>query len=115
MRTIRPLCPALLLASVSISSAALEADFVTTRGTVTVTLEYTKAPKAVASLITLSEGTRSWFESADGSVRREPFFETLPFDRVVNSSTEKLVEMGAPDPGYQFQDEFGASLTHEPY
>lgn len=114
-KTLRSVWPVLLLASASVSSAALEADFVTTRGTVTVALEYTKAPKAVASLITLAEGTRSWFESADGSVRREPFFETLPFDRVVNTGGEKLVEMGAPDPGYQFQDEFDATLTHEPY
>lgn len=107
--------PALFLASGSVCSAALEADFITTRGTVTVALEYTKAPRAVASLITLSQGTRSWFESADGSVRREPFFETLPFDRVVNTGGEKLAEMGAPDPGYQFQDEFDSTLTHEPY
>ncbi|RYD20090.1 MAG: hypothetical protein EOP88_16435 [Verrucomicrobiaceae bacterium] len=111
----KALLPAFFLTGASVCPAALEADFITSRGTVTVALEYTKAPKAVASLLTLSQGTRSWFESADGSVRREPFFETLPFDRVVNANEEKLAEMGAPDPGYQFQDEFDGTLTHEPY
>jgi cyclophilin family peptidyl-prolyl cis-trans isomerase len=114
-KTLHILWPALLLAVAPVSFAALEADFITTRGTVTVTLEHAKAPKAVASLITLSQGTRSWFESADGSVRREPFFNGLSFGSVVNNSQARLAELGAADPGYQFQDEFDASLVHEPY
>jgi peptidyl-prolyl cis-trans isomerase A (cyclophilin A) len=112
----RPLCLTILfLSATTASQAALEADFLTTRGTITVRLEYQKAPKAVASLITLSQGTRSWYEPADGSVRREPFYQALTFDSVTVTTSDKRAEIGAVDPGYRFQDELDASLLHEPY
>ncbi|RYD45209.1 MAG: hypothetical protein EOP85_09050, partial [Verrucomicrobiaceae bacterium] len=110
-----PLMAAAVLAATSASHAALEADFVTTRGTVTVELEHAKAPKAVASLITLSQGTRSWLEPVTGSVRREPFYQGLPFDAVTNTPSAKQMEVGVADCGYQFQDEFDPTLLHEPY
>lgn len=108
-------CLAIALASTVVSRAALEADFVTTRGTVTVILEQAKAPKAVASLITLSQGTRSWLEPINGAVRRAPFYQGLVFDNVTDTATEKLMETEMTHPGYQFQDEFDSSLVHEPY
>ncbi len=104
-----------VLATCPLAHAALEADFVTSRGTVTVVLEHEKAPKAVASLITLSQGTRSWLQQDNGAVRRAPLYQGKPFDSVTNTASDKRAEVGPADPGYQFQDEFDATLTHEPY
>lgn len=101
--------------------AALEADFVTTRGTITVQLEYGKAPKAVASLVTLAEGSRSWVDSRNGAVRRAPFHNGLQVYGAINHSSVRLFETGSrngggtDDAGYAFQDEFDPSLTHTPY
>ena len=110
-----------LLASSGAARAALEVDFVTTRGTITAVMEYTKTPKTVANLITLAEGTRRWVDPRDGAVRSAPFFNGLTFHRVTNSASVKTAETGSPcgndtdHPGYGFPDEFDASLTHVPY
>lgn len=113
----------LLVSTVAVqaASATLEADFVTSRGTVTVELEYGKSPKAVANLITLAQGTRSWIDSVTGAVRREPFYDGLLFHEVVNTTSVKLAGTGSSsgdgtdDAGYTFQDEFDDTLTHGPY
>jgi peptidyl-prolyl cis-trans isomerase A (cyclophilin A) len=103
------------------ATGALEVDFVTTRGTVTATMEYDKAPRAVANLLTLAQGTRGWVDSRTGKVLAGSFFTGQTFFRVVNQAAEKTLETGsihgdpADEPGFGFADEFDASLTHEPY
>ena len=109
------------LAILSQAQAALEADIVTSRGTVTVQLEYVKTPKAVANFITLAQGSRAWVDSRNGAVKQEPFFAGLSFHAVENTGDSKLAWSGSrtgngtDDPGYTFQDEFDASLDHDPY
>jgi cyclophilin family peptidyl-prolyl cis-trans isomerase len=112
---------ALGLALATAATGALEVDFVTTRGTITATMEYARTPQAAANLLTLAQGSRGWVDSRTGKVLAGSFFTGQTFFRVVNQTAEKLVETGsihgdpADEPGYGFPDEFDTSLTHEPY
>jgi peptidyl-prolyl cis-trans isomerase A (cyclophilin A) len=116
-----PILAALAVAAFSPAHAALEADLVTTRGTVTIELEYAKTPKAVANFISLAQGSRAWMDSRRGAVNTGPFFNGLPFHYVSNTAEEKLAECGSKDgsgsddPGYTIKDEFDPSLTHQAY
>ena len=112
----------LLVAGLPLSAvAALEVDFQTTRGTITVIMDYASAPKAVANVINLAQGTRNWLDPLTGKIRNTPFFNGQGFFRVVNNGAEKTIETGSPtgngadDPGYTFPDELYPSLTHVPY
>lgn len=115
IRFLKHFGPILLLTIAPLAQATLEADLVTTRGTVTVVLEPEKAPMAVANLITLAQGSVSWRDASNGAVRRQPMYDGLAFDEVSNTTTLKLAAIGDADAGYQFPDEFPSSLTHEPY
>ena len=101
--------------------AALEADIVTTRGTITVVMDHQRAPRAVANLITLAEGSRRWVDPLSGRVRMDGYFDGLPVAAVNNSSAEKWLAIGDVSgtgengPGYAFQDELDETLTHGPY
>jgi peptidyl-prolyl cis-trans isomerase A (cyclophilin A) len=101
--------------------AALEADITTSKGVVTVVLEHTKAPRAVANFMTLADGSRRWVDSRNGAVNDGPFYPGLAFHRVENTAGSKLAEFGSKngsgtdDPGYRFPDELDATLIHEPY
>lgn len=103
------------------AEAALEVDFVTNRGTITATMEYQKAPKAVANLIGLATAGRSYVHPVSGAVLRSNFFDGAGFFQVINNASVKTIETGSPTdidgagPGYTFPDEFDASLTHVPY
>lgn len=101
--------------------AALEADITTSKGVVTVVLEHTKAPRAVANFMTLADGSRRWVDSRNGAVNDGPFYPGLAFHRVENTAGSKFAEFGSKngsgtdDPGYRFPDELDATLIHEPY
>lgn len=103
------------------ANAALEVDFVTTRGTITATMEYGKAPKAVANLLTLAQGTRTWLDPLSGQVRNTSFYNGLSFINVTNTGSQKTIETGSitgtggDDPGYAFPDEIASGLSHEAY
>lgn len=103
------------------ADAALEVDFITNRGTITATMDYQKAPKAVANLIGLATAARSHVDPVTGAVLRSPFFDGASFFKVVNNAGAKTIETGSPldvegvGPGYSFADEFDPSLTHVPY
>lgn len=111
----------LFLALIGPAQAALLANFQTSRGTVIIDLQYTKAPQAVANFITLSQGTRAWVDPITGAVRQAPFYNGLKIHRVVNDTSFKIVQGGSPKgdgtdgPGFTFKDEFDATLTHVPY
>lgn len=110
-----------MVACCGLAEAALEVDFVTNRGTITATMEYQKAPKAVANLIGLATASRSYVDPVSGAVLRSRFFDGAGFFQVVNTASVKTIETGSPTdiegagPGYSFPDEFDASLTHVPY
>lgn len=103
------------------ADAALEVDFITNRGTITATMEYQKAPKAVANLIGLATAGRSHVDPVTGAVLRSPFLDGAAFFKVVNNAGARTIETGSPvdvegvGPGYTFSDEFDPTLTHVPY
>jgi cyclophilin family peptidyl-prolyl cis-trans isomerase len=87
----------------------LYAEISTPKGVMTCELEYAKVPLPVASFVGLAEGTL-------GPAPRKPFFDGLTFHRVVPGF---VVQGGDPlgtgegGPGYEFPDEFSASLGHD--
>jgi peptidyl-prolyl cis-trans isomerase A (cyclophilin A) len=103
------------------ADAALLANFQTSRGTVIIDLQYTKAPQTVANFITLAQGTRSWADPASGAVKTIPFYNGTVIHRTENTNTFKIAQggtrtgNGSEGPGYSFKDEFHATLTHLPY
>jgi peptidyl-prolyl cis-trans isomerase A (cyclophilin A) len=109
-----------LLSAIS-SHAGIEVDFITSRGTITAVLEQDRAPKAVANLLSLANGTRAYVDPATGRVMRGAFFEHANFFEVTNTTGVKTIETGSPTnlggdgPGYTFPDEFDPLLIHEPY
>lgn len=92
------------------------ADFQTSLGNFTCTLEYTQAPQAVANFIGLAGGQRAWLDVSSGAVRRRPFFDGLTFHRVIAGF---MIQGGSPNgegtdgPGYALLDEFDPDLRHD--
>jgi peptidyl-prolyl cis-trans isomerase A (cyclophilin A) len=101
--------------------AELLATMQTTRGSITVALQYDKAPQAVANFITLAEGTRRHISHTTGAVTDAPYYVGEKFFRVINDAGFKIAQTGSGTgtnvggPGYSFRDEFHPSLTHVPY
>ncbi|MFV8327856.1 peptidylprolyl isomerase [Flavobacterium sp. ZS1P14] len=83
------------------------ATIATTKGDITVELEYKKTPVTVANFIALSEGKNTFV--ADEKLKGKPFFDGLKFHRVIK---DFMIQGGDPSgngsggPGYAFKDEF---------
>jgi peptidyl-prolyl cis-trans isomerase A (cyclophilin A) len=81
------------------------AAFDTTEGTFKVKLHADKVPKTVENFVSLAEGTKTG----------KPFYDGTVFHRVI---PDFMIQGGDPQgsgrggPGYQFADEFHASLKH---
>ena len=79
----------------------------TSKGDITVQLEYKKTPVTVANFIALVEGKNSFV--ADEKLKGKPFFNGLKFHRVIK---DFMIQGGDPSgngsggPGYAFKDEF---------
>lgn len=95
------------------ASEGIFADFETTKGKITVQLEYVKTPVTVANFISLVEGTNTFV--TDEKLKGKPFYNGLKFHRVIS---DFMIQGGDPQgngsggPGYKFKDEF-TDLKHD--
>lgn len=83
----------------------------TSKGEITVALEYERVPMTTANFVALSEGKMKYKDIAV----EQPFFDGLTFHRVIQNF---MIQGGDPSgngsggPGYAFPDEFDTALVH---
>ena len=90
----------------------LYAKFFTSKGTITVSLEYTKTPGTVGNFVALAQG------DLENSIKKQgdPYYDGLKFHRVI---PDFMIQGGCPqgtgtgNPGYQFDDDFHPDLKHD--
>ena len=90
----------------------LFAVILTSKGEITIQLEFEKTPGTVGNFAGLATG------KIKNDIRPigEPYYNGLKFHRVIN---DFMVQAGCPlgtgtgDPGYKFDDEFNVSLKHD--
>ena len=90
----------------------LYAKFYTSKGTITVSLEYAKTPGTVGNFVALVQG------DLENSIKEQgdPYYNGLKFHRVI---PDFMIQGGCPqgtgtgNPGYQFDDEFHPDLRHD--
>lgn len=93
----------------------LYAGFFTSLGSYWCRLEYKLVPRTVGNFVGLAEGTRSWVDFSSSKIVQRPFFDRLTYHRVID---EFMIQTGSPNgqgtdgPGYEFADEFHATLRH---
>jgi len=91
----------------------LFAEIETTKGKITLELEYQKTPITVANFVSLAEGTNTFV--TDPKLKGKPFYDLLKFHRVIK---DFMIQGGDPmgngsgNPGYRFKDEIVAGLKH---
>jgi peptidylprolyl isomerase len=91
----------------------LYAQLDTSRGEITIRLEYEKTPLTVANFVGLAEGTKKF--TAQGREAGKPYYDGLNFHRVM---TDFMIQGGCPlgtgtgSPGYRFDDEIDPALKH---
>jgi len=94
----------------------LYAAFDTTKGKIVCRLFQTQAPLTVKNFIGLAKGTKQWTDPKTQQQVMRPYFDGLKFHRVIPNF---MIQGGDPlgtgtgGPGYQFEDEFDASLRFD--
>ena len=92
----------------------LYAKIITTKGDITLKLEFEKTPITVTNFVGLAEGTKDFKDSAGRTSGR--YYDGLKFHRVIDNF---MIQGGCPlgsgtgDAGYKFPDEFDPSLKHD--
>ena len=92
--------------------SSMQAIINTSKGDITVDLEFEKTPMTVANFVGLAEGT---IKNSAKSIN-EPYYDELKFHRVIN---DFMIQGGCPDgngmgdPGYKFPDEIDPTLKHD--
>ncbi len=87
------------------------AEFQTSKGTITLRLEFEKVPLTVMNFVGLAEGTKE-SNKPEGT----PFYDGTKFHRVIE---DFMIQGGDPEgtgrggPGYRFPDEIDPTLTHD--
>ena len=115
------LCASLALSLFSSAeSDGIYADFSTSMGDFTASLNYAAAPQTVANFIGLAEGSRTWVDEATGAVKiGKPFYNGITFHRVIANFMNQGGSpngLGNDGPGYSFRDETNNGLLHDtPY
>lgn len=90
----------------------LYAKFNTSKGAITVELEYKRTPGTVGNFVALAEGNLENSAKPQGN----PYYDGLKFHRVIS---DFMIQGGCPlgtgtgNPGYQFDDEFHPDLKHD--
>lgn len=90
----------------------LYAKLNTTKGAITINLEYKKTPGTVGNFVALAEGNLENTAKPQGN----PYYNGLKFHRVI---ADFMIQGGCPlgtgtgSPGYQFDDEFHSDLKHD--
>ena len=95
---------------------AVQAEFVTTEGSFTVTLFDEEVPNTVANFVGLAEGTKEWTDPRTRQKTTTPYYNGIVFHRVIDGF---MIQGGDPlgqgvgGPGYEFADEFHPRLRHD--
>ncbi len=95
---------------------AVQAEFVTTEGSFTVTLFDEEVPNTVANFVGLAEGTKEWTDPRTRQKTTTPYYNGIIFHRVIEGF---MIQGGDPlgqgvgGPGYEFADEFHPRLRHD--
>jgi cyclophilin family peptidyl-prolyl cis-trans isomerase len=85
------------------------------KGSFTARLFFDKVPLAVGSFVSLAGGTQTFVDEKNGTVAMRPYFNGLKCHRIIK---DFMIQGGCPrgngtgGPGYEFPDEFDASLRH---
>jgi peptidyl-prolyl cis-trans isomerase A (cyclophilin A) len=97
---------------------ALIATITTSQGVLHCRLFDDQAPATVANFVGLATGQKPWTDPRTSkTMHNKPFYDGLTFHRVIPGF---VIQGGDPlgngtgGPGYQFNDEIAAELTHEP-
>ncbi|MGH9159391.1 MAG: peptidylprolyl isomerase [Vicinamibacteraceae bacterium] len=97
-------------------SPGIYAHVTTTQGAFTVRFFDKEAPQTVANFVGLAEGKKGWTDPENGAGVERPFYDGLIFHRNIDGF---MIQGGDPKgdgtggPGYEFGDEFHASLRHD--
>ena len=96
-------------------SAGTYAVFETSLGTIVCRLFEKEAPKTVANFMELAEGKKEFTDARTRQRVKRSFYDGLTFHRVI---PKFMIQGGCPlgdgrgGPGYEFADEFHATLRH---
>jgi peptidyl-prolyl cis-trans isomerase A (cyclophilin A) len=90
--------------------------FDTTLGKIKIHLFHDQVPNTVDNFVGLAEGTKEWTDPKTRQKKKSHFYDGLIFHRVIPNFMIQggdPVGKGTGGPGYQFKDEFFASLHHD--